>query len=104
MKCLFPRLNSFGQKLICVGAGVAVTGGFVGGAYYSSKYIDYQTKVYDSINYVMDKRKPKTYEEYTPEKPPNFIGSLFDKICQQQIVRSCCEVLFTTLYYVMPVM
>ena len=99
MKCLFPKLNNFGQKLVCVGAGVTLTSGFIGGAYYSSKYIDYQTKVFDSVDCVMD--KIHTYKEYTPEKPPN--ESSLDKLCRLQIVQSCYKVIFATFYYMAPV-
>lgn len=104
MKCLFPRLNSFGQKLVCVGAGVTLTGGFAGGVYYSSKYIDYQKKLFDSIDYVANKRKTNTtIDENEITQSPSFVASSIDKFFEFKIVQSCLIGLYKTWCYCTPV-
>lgn len=102
MKCLFPKLNRFSQKLVCVGAGVALTGSFAGGIYYSSKYFDYQQKLFESIDYIANKTI-YTNDEDEMVKQQSFVSSTFDKFCEFKVVQICVNGLFKTWYYGTPV-
>jgi predicted PurR-regulated permease PerM len=81
LKCIFPKLTSFHQKLACTGAGVLFTGSVFTSIYYGVQYVNWQNIELNLLNSKIsnnddNKIKPHVYKN----KPYYKINPYIDKI------------------------